>query len=137
MLIWNCHQKYIMWGKSHCHDYKSIHHSGEGYVYTMGSNAKGNLGIGDTNTKYSSIPCLVESILENKANKISCGYHHTLLTTDNGEIFSWGDGENGATGFDKTLFEPKQISLFKDKHIFVKRVSCGSRHTAFITCKYS
>ena len=101
----------------------------------MGSNAKGNLGIGDVNTQSSSIPCLVESILEIKANKISCGYYHTLLTTDNGEVFSWGDGENGATGFDKTLFEPKQIPLFKEKHIFVKRASCGSRHTAFVTCK--
>jgi alpha-tubulin suppressor-like RCC1 family protein len=106
-------------------------------VYTMGANSKGNLGIGDKSTESSPIPCLVESLIGQKACKVACGYFHTVIATDIGEVYSWGDCENGATAHNskEPLYSPMQISYFKDEQLFIKHISCGSRHTAFLSCK--
>ena len=66
----------------------------DGYTYTMGSNDKGNLGIGQ-HTSSSNIPTLVQSLVEIRATSVSCGYNHTCIVTDQGQAFVWGDGENG------------------------------------------
>ena len=103
----------------------------------MGNNLKGSLGIGNESIKSSLIPCLVESIVEQKASKISCGYFHTAIATESGDAYTWGDCENGATGagIGSPLFTPKCVNIFKEKRLSIKDISCGSRLTAFITCK--
>jgi len=50
----------------------------KGYIYTMGSNARGRLGIGNKSIKQSSSPCLVEACQRYKCKSISCGWGHTL-----------------------------------------------------------
>ena len=47
--------------------------SQSGYVYTMGSNNEGRLGINSKTIKQSHSPCLVEDLAKHKASKISCG----------------------------------------------------------------
>lgn len=44
---------------------------------------------------FSSTPCLVESIRDNKCVSLSCGTHHTTAINENGEAFGWGDGRYG------------------------------------------
>lgn len=37
--------------------------------------------------------------LENKAVKsVSCGFQHTACVTEDGEVYTWGHGKNGALG---------------------------------------
>jgi X-linked retinitis pigmentosa GTPase regulator len=67
-----------------------------GYVYSMGSNADGKLGIGDINKKVCNVPTLVEGIYNIK--KVSCGLSHTLAVDNDGRAYSWGQSFYGALG---------------------------------------
>jgi X-linked retinitis pigmentosa GTPase regulator len=109
-------------------------HSGfisySGHIYTMGSNADGRLGIGSRTIKQSPSPCLVEELGNYNCVKISCGWGHTAVITENGEVFSWGVGEYGAlgTGHTDNKWVPTLVPL-KGNAI---DLSCGSRHTGIV-----
>lgn len=66
-----------------------------GFVYTMGSNEFGKLGIGKDNLQNSFSPCLVESLSKYKAITVKCGNSHTAVVVDSGEVFSWGCNKDG------------------------------------------
>jgi len=68
-----------------CGDEHSAFIASNGYIYTMGSNADGRLGISSRNVKFSSSPCLVEVLSRYKAVKVSCGWGHTAAVV--GEIY--------------------------------------------------
>ena len=101
-----------------------------GYVYTMGSNLDGRLGIGTKSITHSTSPCLVEELAKYKAKHVSSGWAHSVVLTDKGEGFAWGLGEYGAlgTGSTETQWSPGAV-LLPD---IAFEVSCGSRHTGFV-----
>ena len=100
----------------------------------MGSNADGRLGIGDTTVKLVSAPCLVEDLSWGRASEIACGWGHTAVVLEDGKVFTWGVGEYGALGTEDTLtqWRPTQVSFKGETGVFIKQVSCGTRHTAFV-----
>ncbi|OMJ90599.1 hypothetical protein SteCoe_6997 [Stentor coeruleus] len=106
-----------------------ISHSG--YVYTMGTNSEGRLGLGTKSIKQSHSPCLVEELVTQKAIKIGCGWGHTVVLTEAGEAFSWGIGEYGALGNGSTdnKWSPFPVNLPRNTGVLV---SCGSRHTGIL-----
>jgi alpha-tubulin suppressor-like RCC1 family protein len=53
----------------------------EGYVYTMGNNLHGRLGLGDKTMTHSAVPCLVETLLQDRISSIACGWTHTAAVT--------------------------------------------------------
>ena len=67
-------------------------------IYTIGSNAQGQLGIDNYNIGHSSAPCLVELRHNATASHISCGQAHTAVTFEDGALYTWGQGEFGALG---------------------------------------
>lgn len=68
----------------------------------MGRNHKGQLGIGNSSLQSSSSPILVSKPSKmNRPMGIACGASHTLIYTDDGEAYSWGDGFYGALGLNK------------------------------------
>jgi X-linked retinitis pigmentosa GTPase regulator len=80
-----------------CGEEHTVFVSGEGgYVYAMGSNADGKLGINNPKVKQCNVPTLVEGIYGVK--QVSCGMSHTLAVTENGEAYSWGQAFYGALG---------------------------------------
>ena len=62
-----------------------------GYLYAMGSNAFGKLGIGTRSVRNCVSPTLVEL----KAKVISCGFNHTVSLAEDGTVYAWGDNSNG------------------------------------------
>lgn len=64
----------------------------------MGSNRSGQLGIRDKDVLEKSSPVLVEQLIGYVPVDISCGGSHTLLATERGEAFAWGEGRYGALG---------------------------------------
>jgi len=90
--------------------------------------------------------------------KVSCGPAHTIALSgiitlkmkdsniiDSGEVFAWGNGENGQLGLGNRLNQltPQQIKLYHNNNETPNRnsgqpdsaidISCGKRHTGIIT----
>jgi alpha-tubulin suppressor-like RCC1 family protein len=65
-----------------------------GFLYMMGSNAFGKLGIGTTARSCVS-PSLVDSLSNTTVKHVSCGFNHTVCCSQNGELFTWGDNSSG------------------------------------------
>jgi len=117
-----------------CGEEHSAFITNNGWIYTMGSNSNGKLGIGDKLMRNSSIPCLVETLSQYNAVDIACGFGHTVAIIDDGRAFAWGLGEYGALGTlgYESQWLPKQMVLGTES---MKSVSCGTRHTAMIDNK--
>jgi X-linked retinitis pigmentosa GTPase regulator len=103
-----------------------------GYLYTMGSNADGRLGIGDQTIRQSSSPYLVEALVGHNAVAVNCGWGHTAAVLENGSVFTWGVGEFGALGNGSTESQWSPVKVKLPRGTQAHQVSCGSRHTAFI-----
>lgn len=103
-----------------------------GYVYTMGSNADGRLGIGDISIRQSASPCLVEALAGYRAVAVSCGWGHTGAVLDDGSLYTWGVGEYGALGLGsgESYWAPAKVTFARDTRVI--QISCGSRHTAIL-----
>lgn len=101
-----------------------------GHVFSMGSNAYGQLGNPQSDGKS---PCLVQDRLVGEfVEQISCGAHHVVVLTLRGEVFAWGSGANGRLGHGDTEDRnvPTLIEALKDKH--VRSIECGSNYTTSI-----
>ena len=66
------------------------------------------------------------------ARSVSCGPEHALVVTADGQVYSWGRGDNGRLGHGDCLqrFTPTLIEAFAGK--FVATASCGGAHAAAI-----
>lgn len=104
--------------------------STSGQVYTMGSNAFGQLGNPRHDGKLHSI--VKGSISSRCVEEIACGSHHIAVLTSKAEVYTWGKGANGrlghGTNFDRNT--PTLVEALKDKQ--VKSVVCGTDFTAAV-----
>ena len=100
----------------------------------MGNNFYGRLGLGDQSLSNTSVPCLVESLVNEKIISVTCGSTHTVAINKEGEVYSWGLGEFGAlgTGNITTMYCPTKIDFFPKNRIKIISASCGNRHTVFV-----
>ncbi|MDE5831055.1 MAG: hypothetical protein K2H53_05485 [Clostridia bacterium] len=64
-----------------------------GTVWTYGTNANGELGLGDNENKNK--PVQIQTI--SNVKQIATGYSHTIALTEAGEIYTWGLGTNRTT----------------------------------------
>jgi alpha-tubulin suppressor-like RCC1 family protein len=73
--------------------------------------------------------------MDHHITKVSCGWTHTAVVSDQGLAFTWGLGEFGALGHGDTLTKhsPAKVEWFSNSLLSIAQVSCGSRHTAFAT----
>ena len=115
----------------------------DGSVFAFGYNLSGQLGVGDRMNRL--VPTLLRGELENKSVlQVAAGSDHTICTTSDGSVFTWGNGDDGLLGlFYEWGFEisrlvptpvtgylasesyrPAQIAVF---------VAAGDRHTLCIT----
>ena len=69
-----------------CGEYHSLCLSSQGYIYSIGSNLDGRLGIGDESVTYCYSPCLIKSL--SKVSKVACGANHSLAITVSGEVYT-------------------------------------------------
>jgi X-linked retinitis pigmentosa GTPase regulator len=102
----------------------------QGQVFSVGSNAQGRLGIGDTAAKYKNTPGLVKKLADFKVVQIACGWGHSTALTAEGTVYAWGSGSSGAlgSGVIEDEWSPIQMRLPGKAH----RAACGARHTGII-----
>ncbi|TVU11963.1 hypothetical protein EJB05_45575 [Eragrostis curvula] len=88
-----------------------------GQLYTMGSNAFGQLGSPKTDGK---LPTVVGGIISSSyIEEIVCGSHHVAALTSQGEVYTWGKGANGRLGHGDSANRhiPTLVEAFKDKQV--------------------
>lgn len=60
--------------------------------------------------------------------KISCGHHHTMAITENGELYIWGMGSQGCLGTGRIDDIQTPFQLFLDAPNVVD-IACGAFHS--------
>jgi len=77
----------------------------DGTVWTIGNNAKGQLGTGDKTGTYSNVLTQVQIDEDTKLDnviKIAVGTDHVLAITKQGRVYAWGDNTYGELGQNNT-----------------------------------
>ncbi|XP_070606662.1 X-linked retinitis pigmentosa GTPase regulator isoform X3 [Erythrolamprus reginae] len=100
-----------------------------GEVYTFGLGQYGQLGLG-TFIFETSQPKMVDHLGEHKICNIASGENHTALITENGLMYTFGDGRHGKLGLGKenytNQFVPTLCSNFL--RFTVHLAACGGCH---------
>uniref|UniRef100_A0ABM5FY53 X-linked retinitis pigmentosa GTPase regulator isoform X1 n=2 Tax=Pogona vitticeps TaxID=103695 RepID=A0ABM5FY53_9SAUR len=101
----------------------------EGKVYTFGLGQYGQLGLG-TFLFETSEPKIVDNLEKHKICNIASGENHTALVTENGLMYTFGDGRHGKLGLGEenytNHFVPTLCSNFM--RYTVHSVACGGCH---------
>ncbi|ESO89418.1 hypothetical protein LOTGIDRAFT_218809 [Lottia gigantea] len=117
------------WGviKVGCGSQFSVALSKTGAVYTWGKGDYHRLGHGSDD--HVRRPRRVNALQGKKVIDISCGSLHCVACTDQGEVFTWGDNDEGQLGDGTTnaIQRPRLVAALQGKKI--NRVACGSAHS--------
>ncbi|GFN81530.1 E3 ubiquitin-protein ligase herc2-like, partial [Plakobranchus ocellatus] len=105
----------------------------DGKVYGTGYGAGGRLGVGGTDSV--ATPTLLESLQHVFVKKlaVNSGGKHCLALSAEGEVYSWGEGEDGKLGHGNKspCDRPRVIECLRGKEIV--DIAAGGAHSACIT----
>eukprot|EP00753_Platysulcus_tardus_P014631 PLAT4415.4.p1 GENE.PLAT4415.4~~PLAT4415.4.p1 ORF type:complete len:1154 (-),score=330.53 PLAT4415.4:758-3889(-) len=104
-----------------------------GQLLMWGSNAHGQLGLGDCLPRSS--PVVVDGLRMCKTRQVACGKAHVLALTDGDDVFSWGFAKTGALGHGDDMLSgdqllPLRVSSLSSRSVF--RVAAGALHSAVL-----
>ncbi|CAH0722311.1 unnamed protein product, partial [Brenthis ino] len=107
----------------------------DGKVYATGYGAGGRLGIGGIDSVAQ--PTLLASIQHVFITKVACnsGGKHCLALSADGEVYSWGEGEDGKLGHGNRVSydRPKLITALSGLEVVA--IACGGAHSACLTAR--
>ncbi|KAJ0032136.1 hypothetical protein NQD34_002217 [Periophthalmus magnuspinnatus] len=105
----------------------------DGELYTWGRGNYGRLGHGSSEDQ--TTPLLVTALKGLKVVDVACGSGdaQTLAVTENGQVWSWGDGDYGKLGRGGSdgCKTPKLVEKLQDLDIV--KVCCGSQFSVALT----
>jgi alpha-tubulin suppressor-like RCC1 family protein len=69
---------------------------------------------------------------------VYCGPQHYAIITENGDLYTFGEGKRGCLGHgfdlrDYTYRTPKLVKFFKDENLKVKKITLGQNHSLALT----
>lgn len=118
----------IACGSSHS---AAITSSGE--LYTWGLGEYGRLGHGDNYNQYK--PKLVQSLVGKRIIQVACGSRdaQTLALTEDGAVYSWGDGDFGKLGRGGSEGSMVPHEIERLSNIGVVQIECGAQFSLALT----
>ncbi|KAA0723274.1 putative E3 ubiquitin-protein ligase HERC1 [Triplophysa tibetana] len=97
-----------------------------GEVFSWGDGDYGKLGHGNSSTQ--KYPKLIQGPLQGKVVVcVSAGYRHSAAVSEDGELYTWGEGDFGRLGHGDS--NSRNIPTLVKDISNVGEVSCGSSHT--------
>lgn len=98
-------------------------------IYSFGYNNVGQLGLGHNNE--TNFIQQINFMSKKSVCKISCGYGHTLFTTTNNELYSFGHNVYGQLGLCDNIdrFSPTLVTHLTS---IIIKISCGYFHTLLL-----
>lgn len=111
-----------------CGDKHSVAVTAEGQVFSFGCGEHGQLGLGDQVDKLR--PTHIASLDKVFIKTAVCGAIHTVLITDQGELYLFGFGEHFYPNDEQNFFYSPVKIPFKEKTL---QVACGQSHIIALT----
>jgi alpha-tubulin suppressor-like RCC1 family protein len=108
----------------------------DGFVYSVGYNANGQLGNGSVVSSKNFALCTNIDNIQGTIKAVSCGSLHTMVLTNSGKIYGTGQTDFGQLGIGTNVPNQKNIftlSSFNFSEETVQSISCGSTFTAVLT----
>ena len=107
----------------------------DGKLYSWGSNAFGILGNGEEDWELYK-PKMNQFLKDKIIIEISCGINHTIVLTNHGEVYGWGDNRfgqigNRKSGEDECEAHSYFINEFNGEKVI--SISCGGWHSLALT----
>lgn len=125
----NLRVKGVFSGCNACH---SVIVTEEGLTMTFGRNDKGQLGLGDTETR--TTPTVIEALKNINIVAAACGRSHTLFLSSEGMVFSCGDNKMGQCGTNQqsvhTILSPTRVAFKENKPVV--KVACGAEFSMIV-----
>mmetsp|Transcript_8791 Transcript_8791/g.26070 ORF Transcript_8791/g.26070 Transcript_8791/m.26070 type:complete len:173 (+) Transcript_8791:564-1082(+) len=113
------------------HDRPESVSEGSLVLFTWGRGEDGQLGLGDTSDQDE--PEYVDALRGVGIRQIACGSGHTVVLSTEGEVYTWGRGDDGRLGHgDNGWKYVPRITRSLERQV-VTQVTCGSYHTAAVT----
>lgn len=102
-------------------------------LFACGEGSNGRLGLGHNGNVATPRQLLLLAPYVVRKVAVHSGGKHAMALTQDGKVFSWGQGEDGELGHGTraTLDRPRLIEAFRSKR--VRDLACGSAHSAAIT----
>ncbi|XP_066566869.1 probable E3 ubiquitin-protein ligase HERC1 isoform X2 [Amia ocellicauda] len=98
----------------------------EGEVYSWGDGDYGKLGHGNSATQ--KYPKIIQGPLLGKVVVcVSAGYRHSAAVTNDGELYTWGEGDFGRLGHSDS--HSRNVPTLVKDISGVGQAACGSSHT--------
>ena len=118
---------------NNCNNHQGLDSALEGglAVFTWGRGEDGQLGLGDTSDQDE--PTYVDALRGVGVRQIACGSGHTVVLSTEGEVYTWGRGDDGRLGHGDNgwKYVPRITRSLAGQ--VVTQVTCGSYHTAAVT----
>ncbi|KAK6487232.1 E3 ubiquitin-protein ligase HERC2 isoform X2 [Huso huso] len=113
--------------KVECGSQFSVALAKSGAVYTWGKGDYHRLGHGSDD--HVRRPRQVQGLQGKKVIAIATGSLHCVCCTEDGEVYTWGDNDEGQLGDGTTnaIQRPRLVAALQGK--MINRVACGSAHT--------
>lgn len=117
---------------SGCNACHSVIVTDEGVTMTFGRNDKGQLGLGDTETR--TLPVIVDGLKGIDVVAAACGRSHTLFLTSDGIVYACGDNKMGQCGTNQQSVQqittPTRIAFKENKRIV--KIACGAEFSMIV-----
>ncbi|XP_077172731.1 RCC1 and BTB domain-containing protein 2 [Paroedura picta] len=99
-----------------------------GEVYVWGYNGNGQLGLGNNGNQPT--PCRIAALQGIRVQKVACGFAHTLVLTDEGQLYAWGANSYGQLGTGNRSNQSFPAPVPVDKDRLVEVAACHLVHTS-------
>ena len=101
-----------------------------GELYTFGDGSTCQLGHGDRKDRFQ--PTLVEALKGVKVRSVAAGEYHTCAVTDDGALYTWGNGASGKLGHGdrQTQTIPMRVAALGKA---IRSVAAGREHTLAVS----
>ena len=114
-----------------CGSYHTAAVGGGGRLWTWGGGMYGKLGHGTE--AGCSRPKVVGAVEGLRVKEVACGSRHTLAVVEGGEVYGWGDKENGVSGHGETeghQYTPRALQALRGVNV-IDVSACGF-HSAVV-----
>ncbi|KAG0555654.1 hypothetical protein KC19_12G185700 [Ceratodon purpureus] len=108
-----------------------------GDVYTWGFGRGGRLGHPDFDIHSGQVAVIIprqvtSGLVGKRVKVIAVAKHHTVISTDGGEVYTWGSNRDGRLGYPSvdTQATPRKVATLKAR---VAAVAAANKHSAVLT----